>query len=359
MTDTEYKLALIDKNQITLAARKALMTADADYFSWSNEQQERFRATMNENSRKKVHRVLLDCLLDIQCSNEDVDRIWNDIPLPKLNVLNWASLLTSGIGEDYIYLNESMADDKSLLDFTTLYDYNYDDYLFQEQANRQEFKNYKETDYYAYKHSSWVRLLIDGEFYYSTFLSLATYLTDEIDTVGNDVIDQLIPHSYVAGKSNGKSEKEGFLWDMKLDANGQEGQLNELRSCWYSYLQERWLTLSKIYFDLPPAVYIQNKDWDNDPHRFFIFNNETTLKNIRWRYFLSDSKPLMENILLVTEKLDIEIKYANDFLTEKHHDIMNNFDPNVIKFNKKRKIIMTSEALDDFNRLSSDDESLE
>jgi len=359
MTDTEYKLASIDKNEITLAARKALMTADAHYFSWSNEQQERFRATMNENSRKKVRRVLLDCLLNIECSNEDVDRVWNDIPLPKLNVLNWASLLTSGIGEDFIYLNESMADDKNLLDFTTLYDYNYDDYLFQEQANRQDFKNYEETDYYAYKHSSWVRLLINGEFYYSTFLSLATYLTDEIDTVGNEVIDQLIPHSYVAGKDNGKSEKEGFLWDMKLDANGQEGQLNELQNCWYSYLQERWLKLSKIYSDLPPAVYIQNKDWDNDPHRFFIFNNETTLKNIRWRHFLSDSKPLMEYFLIVTEQLDIEIKNAKSFLTEKYQDILNNFDPNVIKFNKKRKIIMTSEALDDFNQLSTDDESSE
>jgi len=34
-------------------------------------------------------------------------------------MLNWASLLTSGIGEDYIYLNESMAEGKSLLDFDT------------------------------------------------------------------------------------------------------------------------------------------------------------------------------------------------------------------------------------------------
>lgn len=356
MTDTKYKLGLIDKKQITAAARKALMAADAHYYAWPTQQQERFRTTMGENSRNKVRRVLLGSLLGIQCSDEEVDKVWDDIPLPKLNALNWASLLTSGIGEDYLYLNESMAEGKSLLDFATLYDYDYDDYLFQEQAKQRDIQNYQGAVYYAYKHPSWVRLLIDGQFYYATFLSLATQLTDDIETAGNNIIEQLIPHEYVDGKDNGKPEKGGFLWDMQLDAGGQEGQLDELKSRWYSYLQELWLKLSKISYEHPPAVYTQDKEWDHGPHLFFIFNNEAALKKIRWRHFLSDCKPLMDNFSVVAEQLDLEINSAKAFLTENHQDILANFDPNIVKLRKKRKIIMTTGALDDLDRMSSEDE---
>jgi hypothetical protein len=350
MTDSKYKLASIDKKQIAVAARKALMAADAHYYSWPMEKQEHFRTTMTKVSCNRVRRVLLDNLLGIKCSKEEVDEVWDDLPLEKVNMLNWASLLTEGIGEDFIYLNESLAENKSLLDFTTLYDYDYGDHLFQEEARHQDSPNYEGADYYAYRHPSWVRLLIDERFYYATFTSLATYFSDEIEAAGNSIIDQLIPHEYVDGKNNGKPVKGGFLWDMKLDAGGQEGQFDELRSRWYAYLQERWLTLSKIHAKSPATVYTQNQDWDDDPHRFFIFNNEVALKKIRWRHFLSDCKPLIENFSMVTEQLEQEINSAKVFLAENHQDILANFDPSIVKFRKKRKIIMTAGALDDLNK---------
>ncbi len=359
MTDTKYKLDSIDKIQITAAARKALMAADTHYYAWSAEQQERFRATMDENSRNRVRRALLDSLLGIKCCGKKIDKVWDDIPLHKLNILNWASLLTSGIGEDYIYLNESMAKGESLLDFVTLYDYDYADHLFQEQANQQDFKDYQGSEYYAYKHPSWIRLLIDNQFYYATFLSLATQLTDDIEATGDEFIEQLIPHKYVEGKANGKPEKGGFLWDMQLDAGGQEKQLNELNSRWYSYQQERWLALSKINDKLPPILYTQDKGWDNDPHRCFIFNNQTTLKKIRWRHFLSDCKPLMNDFSVLSVQLEQEINRAKSFLSENHQDIQINFDPNVIKLRKKRKIIMSNQALEDLDKISSEDDPAE
>lgn len=359
MTSTKYKLSSIDKAQITAAAHRALIAADAHYFAWPAEQQERFRTTMDKASRNKVQRVLLSSLLGIQCSVEKFDEAWNDVPLPQLNMLNWASLLTSGIGEDYLYLNESMAEGKNLLDFTTLYDYDYDDHLFQEAARHREFPKHESADYYAYRHPSWVRLLINGLFYYATFISLATHLTDEIEEAGNDIIEQLIPHKYIDGKDNGKPEKGGFLWDMQLEAGGQEGQLDELKSRWFSYLQERWVTLSKMNAENPAAVYTQDKDWDNDPHRFFILNNEATLKEIRWRHFLSDCKPLMANYSMVMSQLEQEINHAKVFLTENHQDIQVNFNPNVIKLRKKRKIIMTAGVLEDLDKMSSEDEPRE
>jgi hypothetical protein len=109
----EYKFSAFDKTQIKAAARKALITADSLYYSWPPEKKEYFRATKDEQLCQKVERVLLDSLLNIQCSLEEVDEVWSNVPLINLNVLNWANLLTKGIGEDTLCLSEYLADDKT------------------------------------------------------------------------------------------------------------------------------------------------------------------------------------------------------------------------------------------------------
>lgn len=351
MTKPAYKLAHINKVEIEQAARKGLMMADSHYLAWPVKQQERFRATMSEKARKKVECVLVDCLLGIKCSSEELANIWDDIPPPKLNIINWASLLAEGIGEDYIYLNEYMAEGKSLLDFSTLYDYDYNDYLFQEEANKQEFPEYKGTDYFAFKHPSWVRLLIQKQFYYATFMSLATYFLDEIELAGSEHIGKLIPHNYVDGEDQGKPQKGGVLLDMKLDAGGLECQLEELNSRWYTYQRKRWLALSKTFSELPPAVFMLDQDWDDDPHRFFIFNNSATLKLIRWQHFISDCKPLIADFSVMEEKLKKETDDAISWLSENHRDIMKNFDPKIVKLKKRTKIIMSPRAQKDLAKI--------
>jgi|GEM_PF-700728 len=349
-TDTRYPVISIDKAKIIAVSKRALIAADPLYFSWSAEQQECFRATMDDDARIRVQRTLLDGFLGIQCSIDQVDSIWRDLPLAQLNLLNWASLLTSGVGEDFIYLNEYMADGKSVLDFSTLYDYDYDDYLFQEGAKRRDIPHYEGVNYYAWHHPAWARLLINDQFYYASLTSLATHVVDEIESAGDALIDELIPHEYIDGANNGKQEEGGFLWDIKLDANGQEGQLDELRKRWYGYQQKRWLELSEIFSQSPPAIYTQDKDWDSGPHRFFIFSNAETLKQIRWRHFLSDCRPLMGEYSALNEQLQQEVALAISWLKENHQDIMKNFDPAVVKLQKKRKIILSSQALDYFNK---------
>lgn len=357
MKEKTYKLAHLDRKKLLVAARKALIAADAHYYAWTPEEQERFRATTGENAICRIQCVLLDDLLDIKCRTDEVDEAWKNVPLTDLNQLNWARLLTAGVGEDYIYLNECMAEGKTLLDFPTLYDYDYADYLFQEEARNRDFPDYGGIAYYAYQHPSWVRLLIQEQFYYATFTSLATYTLDEIESAGEEIIQQLIPHEYVDGKNHGKQEQGGFLWDVKIDAQaGQEAQLDELRSRWYGYQRERWLALSESNVQRPPAVYVHDKDWDDDPHRFFIFNNERTLKQIRWRQFLSDCNSLVADYAEVEKLLAGEIEQANLWLVENYQDIQENFDPKVVKLRKKRKIILTESALDDLSKMDADKE---
>lgn len=354
MKEKTYKLAHLDRQKLLVAARRALIAADAHYYACTPDEQEQFRATMSENARRKIQRVLLNDLLGIKCRTDEIDEVWNDVPLTDLNQLNWARLLTTGIGKDYIYLNECMSEGKTLLDFPTLYDFDYADYRFQEEARKRDFADYKGIEYFAYQHSSWVRLLIQEQFYYATFTSLATYILDEIESAGDEIIRQLIPHEYVDGRNYGMREKGGFLWDVKVDAAGQEAQLDELRSRWNDYQRERWLALSESNAQRLPAVYVYDKDWDDDPHRLFVFTNERTLRQIRWRHFLSDCKSLVADYAEMEMFLAKEIDRANAWLVENYRDIHANFDPAVVRLRKKNKIIMTESALSDLSKIDPD-----
>jgi len=342
----------MDKSKIKTAVRKALIAANHNYYSWPAEKQEGFRATMDDAAQSRVEAVLLKDLQGIECTAENASGIWRDLSLSKLNNLNWAKLLTTGIGDDHIFLNESMAENKSLLDFNSLYDYDYEDYLFQEQVNKKESRDYKTRDYYAFRFSRWARLIIDDQFYYATLCSSACYLTDAIEEKSHDCIQRLIPHEYVEGKENGKRVKGGFRWDMQADAGGLEKQLDELKSRLYRYTQQRWLELSKEFTQDSPAVFTEDVNHDGELNRNFIFNNEEALKQIRWKHFLSDCEPLIADFTNVTERVEQEVAKAENYLQKAHEDIMKNFDPKVVKLKKMMKVVVAPGA---FDRLLGDD----
>lgn len=164
MTHKTSKSSQIEKADIVRASRRALITANTDYFALSEEKQELFRMTKNELAEQKIRRSLLNSLLKIDCDINDADDIWEKQALSDVNMLNWALLLTEGFGENYIYLNESQAEGVSLLDFTTLYDYDYNEYEFQQQAKKEEFQNYQPVSYYPFIYPPWIRLLINDVF---------------------------------------------------------------------------------------------------------------------------------------------------------------------------------------------------
>lgn len=345
----------MDAQRIKNIANKALMAADPHYHSWSAQKQEAFRATMDETASRRVDVVLLKEILDIQCTAENVREIWSDVPLSELNNLNWVKLLTAGIGEDMIFPNESLAENISLLDFNTLYDYDYDDHLFQEEANTKEFKKYTRRDYYAFRFSRWARLIINDKFYYATLYSTASYLTEGLDDHGHDIIQTLIPHEHIDGKNHGRRETGGFLWDTEVDAEGLEKQLDELNSRWYQYIQQRWVELSLQFTQSEPTVYMEDKNENGELHRDFIFNNEYALKRIRWRCFLADCETIVGNYVDLAELERQELVSATNWLQEAHQDIMLNFNPDVVKLRRKRKIVVAPGAFDGLSGDVSDE----
>lgn len=344
-----------ENSDIEAAARRALIAADPAYYSWVHERQEHFRATMDDDARYRIQRSLLASLCGIGCNSaKEVNNAWEAVSNADLYPLNWAKLLTSGIGEDYLYLNESMEEETNILDVSTLYEYDYADYLYQEHARFRDFPEYKGSGYFGISHSWWIRLLIEGQLYYGTVTSLTTHLMEEIDDAGSDYIDKLIPSKLIEGENNGKRQGGGFLWDMRTDANGLEGQLEELKRRWWAYQNERRDVLGESLSSWAPAVYTIDENWDDDPSRTFIFTNSESLKRVRWRCFLSDCATLLTPLSDADDLLKREVELAITFLDKVHKDIIENFSPKVIRFRKKNKIIMAPGFLDDLERISSE-----
>ncbi len=89
---------------------------------------------------------------------------------------------------------------------------------------------------------------------------------------------------------------------------------------------------------------------------FFVFTHKKTLKQIRWRHFLSDCNALVADDAQVEKLLAEEIDRANVWLGKNYRDIQENFDPAVIKLKKKNKIVMTGRALEDISTIDADKE---
>lgn len=84
-----------DKSAIEAAARRALIAADPAYYSWSREQQEIFRATMDDDARSRIRRSLLASLHRLECgSKKEINDTWEAVSIPDLYPLNWALLFT-------------------------------------------------------------------------------------------------------------------------------------------------------------------------------------------------------------------------------------------------------------------------
>jgi len=126
----------LSARQREAALRRAIIRVQPKYYSWSPEAQERYRVTMPEQDRFRIKQALLQALFGIRVNTEEsMEAAIDDFDDARQMRLNETMLLILGVGADSFYLNE-YTDDKTILDFPTLYDYDHDDHCFQEQARK-------------------------------------------------------------------------------------------------------------------------------------------------------------------------------------------------------------------------------
>ncbi len=329
--------------------RRAIIRVWPDYFSWPESRREQIRLQRSREDdfriRQAVVKSLFNC--EVQLENE-LDALLDSFDDAQYLLLNSTMLPLQGIGADSFFLNESLPEGKTLLDFETLGDYARDDHQFQEQARRQDDPGYVIRPYRGDLHHSWARLSIDGAFHYADFSSQAGYLVDVLDELGFDRIQSLIPHEYVDGANHGKRKGKGFIYDKRLDAQGLERQLEELQHRYYAYMNKRHEDLLDLFDKTArKRVYLHNRSRADDPHMDFVFSDKTALDAVRFRHFMSDCRLLAGDNRELETQLDHVRRAALVFLEESHRDIMEHFDPTVVTLRKKRKIILADNKLKD------------
>ena len=331
------------------------MRLNPTYFSLTTQEQELFRLQLSDSQREVVGLFLLDALFNIKRrTKEESDAAWEQLNNKQKNLYNAHTTLLYGIGENAFYFNELFAEGSSLRDFQTLYDYDLDDFNFQQKARKEEANNkegqpYQIKPYRLYLPHRWARLIDDGCFYYSTISSLSFYLHSEVEEYINEQIDKLIPHDYREGRHHGKREKGGGMrWDMRIDANGLEGQLEELKGRCYRYEATLIENMNEQFHQqIPGGVYLLPKDIDGDPNLDLLVQNADAAKCIHFHTFIRDCRALQrpnDELKCLVENARQE---AEKFVHEQFQDVMANFDPKVRELKKRCKVIIAPDAQDD------------
>ena len=79
----------------------------------------------------------------------------------------------------------------------------------------------------------------------------------------------------------------------------------------------------------------------------FVFSDKTALQAVRFRHFMRDCQAIAAD----TRELNILAKRERQamlsYLEQSYQDILENFDPTLVKFRKKRKILLADSALKD------------
>lgn len=332
-----------------IAFRRAMMAANPDYFSWDQARQEHYRLEMDDEVRFKIKQAVIKSLFDLSVANEDdLEDLLRTFNPPQYLLLNSAMLLARGIGKDLFYLNEPFAQHRALGRFETLGEVDHHDHCWQQDAEQAQDSSYVPQPYRGALRGTWARLRIDGQFFYASLWMASWYLQSQIDDWGHDAIETLIPHRYVPGEHHGKRETGGTRYDMRVDADGQEAQLDELNRRFYRYLVERQQTLADRFDqEAQGCLYLLEDHWDSDPHMQFVFTDKTALQAVRIRQFMADCRKISGDRRALSALEEQEKQAVMGFIEHQFRDIQDHFDPTIVRFRKKRKVVLADGALDD------------
>lgn len=332
-----------------IAFRKAIIAVQPDYFAWTVEAQERYRLTIPESDRFRAEQSVLQTLFGIRVNTDDeADATFKAFDDEQVVRFQSAMLFFNGIGNDQFFLNEFLGEGETLLDFETVYDYDYNDFCFQQEFFQKEDSSYVVKPYRGSLYHRWARLRIDGNFFYATLCMAEGYLHSLLEEFGREQIDVLIPHRYVDGKNHGKRRGKGTIFDMKVDAGGKEGELEELEDRYRDYVRGRCeVVAAQFDADARGRVYLIDRSREHDPQMDIIFTDKTALQQVRFNHFMADCRNLIGSTLEFDTLVDQEREAAQAFLERHHRNILETFDPKIKKFRKKRQIIIADGALDD------------
>jgi hypothetical protein len=161
------------------------------------------------------------------------------------------------------------------------------------------------------------------------------------------MIAQCIPYSYVPGKNHGKAEGDGWQWDMRIDANGQEDVLDELQQRVWRYTQSRYDALLTEYDGVgSPAVYIVDRPDPPEEHAHFVFTDKRALSSVRLRSFVRDCRALQRPLGALEARVEPERSALASFIETQQAAIVRGRDPKIARIRKRRRVVVMNGAFD-------------
>ena len=333
--------------------KRLLMRIDPLFFTYDKSKQDKERQSYYHQYDDMITEFLFKHVFEIgfEKGKENEDKLSKE----QLDLFNAYLTALTGFGENSFIYNEYQPKDFDLSLYASLYDYDFEEFNFQQNArNEHSDGEIVERPYRLYLNSNWTRLLDEqGCFYYSTQSSLSNYLYDKLSEHASDRMDQLIPHDFVDGPDNGKKTKGGYLWDVKLEAYGLEAQLDELKDRYRDYLNRVLDEMNDTFHeDSECAVYFEKSTVDDDEPRWdVIIKNAQTAKNIDFQSYLNDCEKYLKPNEELEELTQQELEKLDVFINENYQDVMENFDPKVKLFKRKMDVIIALEALEGLDRM--------
>lgn len=328
--------------QMQAAFRRAMIAANPAYYSWTPETRERYRLALPDSEEFCIRQAILRDLFDIRVNtSEEMTAAFASLDAEQNLIFSSAILPAQGMGDDLFFLNEYLGE-KTLLDYKTVYDYDYDDYCCQMRFCQEDDPNYVIRSYQGELYYCWARLQIDGAFSYAFLCMASSYLHGLLQRIGEYKIEELIPHRYVDGKNHGKREGSSTVWDQRPDANGKEAHLHELKDRYYHYIEGR-IEAASNDFDAAARkrVYLVDRSQRFDPHMDFVFTDKDVLQEVRFRHFMADCRQRAGDNRELDAFLARERRSALEFLERNCRDILEHFDPQIARFRRKVKITIS------------------
>lgn len=332
--------------------RRAVMSVRPDFFGLPSEQRLRYRVDMPDEDRQAIVLALLKANGHVDAEKITRRESYDTVPVELKNRINeWLQPLV-GIGEDAFSLNESFEAGKSILDSPTLLDYDKNDHAYQEKARSAVDPGYLQRPYAGTLHATWGRCMVGGRLCYLTLSMLALHLEGAMEEAADEEIERLIPHRYVPGPRDGSVEDGLVQLDLRLDAGGQERMLEELQSRVWNFLAKRRDELLIDFRDHPlNATYLVENPFPDveadEQNLLVIFSDPSVLERIRFASFLSDCRALAqprEGLALVEAR---ETKRMIEYVNEQHLELVRTFDPKVVHFRRRRKVMMHPKTFQD------------
>jgi len=311
--------------------RRAMMKVRPEYFTWTPQERERYGARLPEDDHNALYKALRPDFA-ARFGATEVDRSPHFTSYQR----EWADTLLplKGVGEDYFRLECSIPEDKSILEFPRLSDFDEAQHRVREALNQEDDPRYVAKSYRGSLWMTCAALYIEDEFTRAVLSMTDGYIRACLSEAAQKTFEALIPHQYVP--ANDHSQQEELKWEV--DAGGLEGQLAELQQRVWEYEKARYTALSVPLGGR--GVYLVDESSFAGSQLHFVFESPATLQAVRFRSFLRDTRALQRPLEELHARVHSETDALRAYAEEQHAEILRTYDPTIARIYSYPKVIV-------------------